>query len=167
MEEGQYQFFLAHDIIGLSQYLQRTQDDYELLQLMVKSCWWEGIQMAVKEYGMDPNRTYNSYHLLEVWHEDAIEESFSWTELLENENEEHMRWGLRHLIDLGCNPYLCSKSALDEYAYSYFMQKITENCRRSVIALLACKGWMTRDTRFLIAKALWETRKDWQAWENV
>lgn len=164
MAEGLWKIVVENDIAGLSQYLQRTQDDYGLLHMMVQACWWDGIQMAVQEYGMDPNRAYNGYRLLDVWHEDVMEESFSYTELEQNEHEEHLRWGLQRLIGLGCNPYVCEKFVLDEYAYSYFMQRVAKICKRSVVAILGCKGWMTRDTRFLIAQAVWETRRDWEAW---
>lgn len=156
-----------HDLRALIIHFEFHPRDYAILRQMVERCWWEGLRYAIREKRMNPNWLYDGYRLLDVWHELSIEKYWDYTDELDDMDEKHMKWGLTELIDLGCNPYLCDKFQLHEFAYTYYMDKVANKCRRSVLFVLSSKGWMTRDTRFLIAKALWETRGDWEAWESV
>ncbi len=154
------------DLTALTHYLHHTLDDYDMLQELVRCAWWDGVRHCVAS-GMNCNRMHNGYRLLEVWHESSMEQEWDYTDELDDMDEKHMKWGLTELIDLGCNPYLCDKFQLHELAYTYYMDKVADKCRRSVLFVVSSKGWMTRDTRFLIAEALWEMRGDWEAWESV
>lgn len=119
--------------------------------------------------GWNPNKPVLQLHPLEVWQESCMENYFRDYELeldLPNAYLNHMRMGYEILINLGCNPYLCTYFTLDEYAYSFFTERINRICRKSVLFILSSSSWMTKDTRFLIAKALWQTRRDFESWND-
>lgn len=150
------------DLESLREYLRdRPTSEYaDLMIRLVEIAWWEGIALAVRDFGFNPNRP----KLLLAWREYVFERSYSYSEDCANVYERDLRWGFRNLINLGCNPFLCDEVVLEDSAYSYYMKCVSGHCKRAVMAYLGCKTTLSRDTRQVVAQAIWATRRDWTIW---
>lgn len=130
----------------LREYLRNEPDDCDVLRRLIIGQWWTGLKVAIIEFGLNPNRLIDGKHLMDFWRPDngSIAE-------------------YKQLVDLGCNPFLCS-GWIDTKVKEYFLERTRIPCRAATIAIISCNNVLTRDTRTLIAKCVWETRRDWETW---
>lgn len=131
-----------------------------LVPLVIEKRWMDGFIFLIDK-GCDPNLLYEKkIRPLEMW----FQAHMSYCSCRGCPGRLQANKELVTMVKTGCNPFLIHPQVASDEMKACFLKSVADKCRTSVLFVLGCRGWLTKDTRGIIARMLWKSRTDWETW---